>query len=205
MKRVLALLLAAVMLLALPACGKKEDTPDSKPVPGDAATVAEQFMAAYFQRDLATQLSLYCYDARAAWEADAIKDNGSAEAFFTTAQKQAEAKGLDVHVDSFDSYFAAYHEVDKQYKREAYGEYTLTTKAISDEVMTQDRLPEFLGNVIGAVDAAYIDTDAVNAITEVHIITVNIVITGEKKELNEKYLVYVALCDGKWQVANHSV
>lgn len=202
MKKLLAILITAVLLLTLGACDKKEEAPTLDP--STVTEVAETFWEAYYLRDYATRFSLYCYDARGQWEAQAIEDNGSAEGFFAQAQKQADEKGIDVTVDSFDSYYAAYHQFFLDDVREQYGENTVTVTATDSVKMSEDLLPEFCANIINAVDEQFVDVEAVNAISEAYTVTVHIVIDGEIKDYSEHFLVQVVNYNGQWLVGSHS-
>ena len=204
MKKLLALLTAILLLMTLCSCGEKEKQEDAAIDPTDVTRLAETFIEAYYLRDYATQFSLCLYDARGQWESKVIQENGSAEAFFATAQKQAEEKGIDAHVDSFDSYYAAYHQFILDDCRNLYGEYTLTTTAIDNVKMEADLLPQFRNNLLVGPSKEYMDEDVLNAITEVYTVTVNIVIDGEKKDYNEKYLVYVVNYQNQWLVADYA-
>ena len=206
MKKLLALLLAMVMLLALSACGNKAEEQPSPTdgTPDEVLSVAETFLEAYYLRDYATKFSMYLYDARKQWEDAAIKNLGSAEEFFATAQKQAEEKGIDVTVDSFDSYYAAYHRFILADCESIYGAYTVTTTATASVKMSADLLPQFRDNLLAGPSKDYMDAAVLNSINEVYTVTVNIVIDGEKKDYNENYLVYVVRYNNQWLVADHS-
>ena len=93
MKRLLAVCVIAVTLLSLCACGKDggEDTATttttttpSRPLeaPANVEEVATTFIRAYYLRDYATRFSMMFYDARQQWEDNAIKQEGSEEAFW---------------------------------------------------------------------------------------------------------------------------
>lgn len=206
MKKLLALLLAAVMLLALSACGKKAEEPSpTDGTPDEVLSVAETFLRAYYLRDYATKFSMYLYDARKQWEDEAIKSLGSAENFFATAQKQANEKGIEATVDSFDSYYAAYHRFILADCEEQYGEYTVATTATASVKMSAELLPQFRENLLAGPSKDYMDADVLNSINEVYTVTVNIVIDGEKKDYNENYLVYVVRYNNQWLVADHSM
>lgn len=202
MRRLLALLTAVGMLLSLCACSKKAE--DHTPDPTEATKLAETFIKAYYLRDYATRFSLCFYDARGQWEDAAIQDAGSAEAFFALAQKQADEKGIDATVDSFDSYYAAYHRFILEDVRETYGEYTVTTTATDSVKMTEERLSQFRNNLLSGAAKDYMDADALNAVTEAYTVTVHITIDGEKKDYDENYLVHLVRHNGQWLVADHS-
>ena len=205
MKKLLALLLAAVLVLTLGACGKPaEEEQKPLPSPADANTVAEAFIRAFRTRDFITRFSLYLYDARAAWEADTIAAHGSAEAFFAEAEKQAKEKGIDVTVDSFDSYYSAYYRYIQEDYQEIYGEHTITVTATGSVKMTDDLLPEFRTTLLEGPNGKKFDKAVLDSITEVYTITVNCTVQGEKKDFSEDYLVYVVNHDGRWLVANYS-
>lgn len=204
MKRITALLLAVAMLLTLGACGKKdEEKPAANPT--EVSTLAENFIKAYYLRDYVTQFSMYLYDARKQWEDKAIEDVGSAKKFFELAQKQADDKGIDVTVTSFDSYYEAYRQFILEDCRNLYGEYKLTTTATGVTKLTEEELPHFRNELLIGPSKEYMDEKTLNAIDEVYIVIVNISVDGEKRDYNENYRVYVVNHNGKWLVADHSM
>lgn len=213
MKKLLALAMAAVMLLTLCACGddaknddkgNKTTAPTGTPPPEDIGRVAETFLKAYLTRNFAVRFDMYCYDARQRWEDTLIGQNGSAEAFFAEAQKQADEKGLDVTVDSFDSYLAAYHRFILADYQDMYGEHTITVKAVNHEKKDEAALKKTIDGVFGAVDEKYLDADALRAVTEGYTVKVEWTVDGEKQDLHEFYLVHIVSYKGKWCIADHS-
>ena len=205
MKKLLALLMAAVMLVTLCSGGNETEDDALTPIdPTEATRLVEAFIEAYYLRDYATQFSLCFYDARGQWEDKVIADNGTAEAFFAIAQRQADEKGIEVVVDSFDSYYAAYHRFILEDCRSIYGEYTLTVTTTANVKMAADLLPEFRSNLLSGPAKDYMDAAALEAIDEVYTVTVNLVIDGEKKDHSEHYLVYAVNHQGQWLVADYS-
>ena len=202
-KKLTALLAAVVLLLTLGGCGKKAENPPAID-PTEATRLAETFVKAYYLRDYAARFPLCFYDARARWEDAAIRDAGSAEEFFQLAQRQADEKGIEVTVDSFDSYYSAYRQFILEDVQEIYGDYTLTTTATDSVKMGEDQLSQFRHNLLTGPAKEYIDADALNAVTEVYTVTVHIHIEGEKKNYDENYVVYVVNHNGQWLVADHS-
>ena len=202
-KKLTALLAAVILLLTLGGCGKKAENPPAID-PTEATRLAEAFVKAYYLRDYAARFPLCFYDAPARWEDAAIRDAGSAEEFFRLAQRQADEKGIEVTVDSFDSYYAAYRQFILDDVQEIYGDYTLTATATDSVKMSEDLLPQFRTNLLTGPAKEYIDADALNAVTEVYTVTVHIHIDGEKKEYDENYVVYVVNHNGQWLVADHS-
>lgn len=203
-KKLLALLLAVALLLALSGCGKKTEENPPAINPTDATRLAETFIKAYYLRDYATRFSLCFYDARGQWEAAAIKNAGSAEKFFQLAQQQADDKGIDVKVDSFDSYYAAYHQFILEDVQQIYGTYTFTATATDSVKMDEERLTQFRSALLASSVKDHIDTDAFNAVTEAYTVTVHVHIDGEKKDYDENYLVHIVNHNGQWLVADHS-
>lgn len=205
-KKWICLILAAVLACSLCACSNsKDDNPQMSHTPSDYETVAETFLEAYYTRDRATYYSLMFFDARRQWEDSVIASNGSAEAFFAEAQKQADDKGIAASVDSFDSYYAAYHQFIKTDLLNIYGTYTLTTTATDSKKLEGDILNEYRDKQLNAIDNDYIDADALLAVTDAYLVTVQLHIDGEKKTLNENYLVYLLYHDGAWRVLSHSI
>ena len=198
--RLLALLMALAMLLTLGGC----DKPTEENAPEQVTQTAEAFIKAYYLRDYVTQFSLCFHDARKQWEDKAINDLGSAQNFFALAQKQADEKGIKVTVDSFDTYYAAYHQFLLADVETTYGEHTLTVTATGCTKMEADQLAQFRNELLAGPAKEYMSTNALKAITEAYTVAVNIAIDGEKKDYNETYFVYMVNHKGKWLVADHS-
>ena len=214
MKKLLALLLAATMLLTLCACGNKNDQKDEgdttpaygDPPPEDIAAAAEAFIIAYCTQDRLAMFDMYCYDALQQWKDKAVTESGKTEAeICAEAQAQADENGFtfDYPIDTLDKYLQAYHEIDLQYKDEAYGAYTIKVEVLGSVEMTAERVAEYRGIILGA-GGDYADVDAVNAITTIHEVTVRLLIEGEKKTKDETYSVYIANFKGEWHVAGHT-
>lgn len=222
MKKILAMLLAATLLLGLCSCGKEKDdakqptnsTPPSTtvtygpPPPEDVGAVAEKFIFAYRQEDRLTYFPMYCYDHRGA-ELAKIIANGQTEAeFCAEAKRQLEEKedlDLDMPINSFDDFLAAKYEADKIYKKDAYGTYTVTTKALGSQPLDATTLDDTRSALMARWDEKCFDVDAMNAITDGHVVTVEIFIDGEKKDLHEKYRVLVVPYKGEWRILSHSI
>lgn len=213
MKRLLAVCVIAVMLLSLCACGKDggEDTTTtttpSRPLeaPANVEEVATTFIRAYYLRDYATRFSMMFYDARQQWEDNAIKQEGSEEAFLAIVQQQAESKGIDVDIQSFDDYYAHYHQFSLDDTYNMYGEYEVITTVTESTRMDGEELNQFRDKQLSAIDPKYIDADAFHAVTEAYTVTVHIVINGSKKNYSESYNVYLVLHDGQWLVVAHTI
>lgn len=179
--------------------------PEDKPQNLDAyEEVAERFLEAYYLRDRDTQFSMTFYNARQKWIDQVVADNGSEEAFFAEAQKQADERGIEANVTSFDSYFDAYHRFYLADAKNIYGEYSVTVKATDSKKLDAETLNEYRDRQLSAIDAKYIDADAFNAVTEAYLVTVNIQIHGEKKDYSENYLVYLVWHNQQWLVVSHS-
>ena len=219
MKRLLAVCVIAVTLLSLCACGKGKDdgkgtttttittTTQSRPMeaPTNVEEVATTFVRAYYLRDYATRFSMMFYDARKQWEDNAIKQEGSEEAFCATVQQQANDKGIDVDIHSFDDYYAHYHQFILNDISNMYGEYQVVTTVSESKRMAGDELNQFRDKQLGALDPKYVDAEAFHAVTEAYTVTVNIVIDGTKKDYNEFYNVYLVLHNGQWLVVEHTI
>ena len=217
-KRILCLAMAAVMLFALCACGDKgsdatktkpsdsvpADTSSGPKAPAEAEDVAIAFMRAHYTRDYATRFTMTFYDSRQQWEDERIAETGSAEEFFAMAQEQADAKGIEATVDSFDSYYRCYHEVYVASILDIYGPYTLSVTIAENVRMDDARWEQVRNNLLGAIDEKYIDGEAFGAIPEAYELTVNVNVDGEKNDFSENYLVYMVYHDGQWLVASHS-
>ena len=214
MKRLLAMLLAVTMLLTLCACknkskseGENASTSTTRtPIPiGDKEIYAENFITAYMMRDMLTRLPMYCYDARAKWEAERIAENGDIETFLKVAQENANEKNSGYTFNSVDEYFAGYRDfIVEEYLR-IYGTYTTSATAISCEKQDAETVAKTIDGVFQAVDKAYLDVDAINAITEAYTITVEWKVDGELKDYTEHKQVQVVLYKGEWRVASHSI
>lgn len=207
MKKLSALLMAVMLLITLCACGQQAEPANDSikdPVPEDAGKLAETFITAYYLRDYATQFSLCLYDARGQWEAAAIKDAGSEKDFFKLVVEQAAAKGEEVVVDSFDSYYAAYHRFYVNNVKENFGEYTLNTEITQSVKMTEDLLPQFRENLLVGPSKEYMDEAVLNAIDTVYTISVHLTVEGELKDFSETYLVYAVFYNNQWFVADYA-
>lgn len=196
--RLICLVLAMLSVVGLCACG------DSAPTTDYEAT-AERFIEAYYLRDYATRFSMMFFDARQQWVDQTIAYQGSEEEFFAEAQRQADERGIEANVDSFESYFAAFHRFSLEDCKNVYGEYTVTTTATESLKLEGEQLDKYRKDQLAAIDAKYIDADAFNAVTEAYQVTVNIHIDGDKKDYNENYLVNVVWHDGAWLVVSHSI
>ena len=198
--RLLSLMLVMLLVGGLCACGEE---PDSAPL--DHEATAERFIEAYYLRDMATRFSLTFYNARQKWEDETIAYQGSEEEFFAEAQKQADEKGIEADIHSFDDYFAAYYKFIQQDCQATYGDYTVTTEVTESTKMDADTFATFCDSLLGAIDEKYIDGDALRAVTEAYTLNVHIQIDGTLKDYSESYLVHMVLHEGKWLVASHSV
>lgn len=199
------IILLCVVLVAAVAVGVLYFAPKDKAPATDSEKTAEQFIKAYYTRDRLTMYPMYFYNARQQWEDGVIKDNGSAEAFFAEAQKQADAKGIEANVTDFDSYYAAYYRFIQNDFQNIYGAHTITSEATQVHKLEGDEWTQYRDRQLGAINADYIDADALGAVTEAYRITVNLRIDGEKQDFNENYLVYVVLHEGQWLVVSHSM
>ena len=204
-KKWICLILAAVLAFSLCACGDKGDDQPTTYDPADHKQVAEKFLEAYFFRDYATRFSLMFYNYRQQWEDNAIKDTGSAEAFFATAQQQADNKGIEADIHSFDDYYAAYYQFIQADCRAMYGDYTFTIEATESTQMDAATFATFCDGLLGNIDEKYIDGAALRAVTEAHSVKVHLQIDGTLKDHSETYLIHLVRHDGRWLVASHSI
>ena len=211
MKKLLAVLIAAVLLLTLGACGKadnKDTTPTEEErvleAPGSADEFAHTFVRAYYTRDYATRFAMTFYNSRQQWEDDAIKGHGSAEEFFTYAQSQADERGIEADVDSFDSYYHFYHKFYLNEILNNFGPYTMSFETTESVRMSEEELNTFRDKILGAINEKYIDAEAFHTVTEAYVVTVTIHVDGEKKDYTEKYIVDVINYNGQWMVASHT-
>lgn len=180
-----------------------------KPAPvtpaADHEQAAEQFIKAYYTRDRLTTYPMYFYNARQQWEDGIVKQNGSAEAFFAEAQKQADAKGIDANVTDFDSYYTAYYRFIQGDLQDLFGNHTITTTAIETTKLEGEAWTLYRADQLRTINADYIDAEALNAVTEAYRVKVSLQVDGEKKDHSETYLVNVVYHDGQWRVVSHSI
>lgn len=210
MKKLLALLLAAMMLLSLAACGnnaKKENKTEKAPseTPKKVEDLAVKFMRAYYLEDALTYYPLYFHDARQEWEDRILKDHKTEKAFCEVVQQQAENKGMSVNIQSFDDYLAEYHKLVPQWLEEKHGKYTLSVKVASSVKMTDEALKTTCDNLTGGFLYKYVDDQKVKKITEGYQLAVVVRIDGKIQDFEQSYDVSMVLCDGQWLVATHTI
>ena len=203
MKKLLAVLLTAVLLLTLCSCGKKAAPPPVN-APASVQELATAYLRAYCLEDVATVHALSLHDARQLWEDSILREHKTEEAFCTLVQKQAEEQGLSVKVESFDDYLRERYRVQLLYTEENYGAYTVSAEIESSVPMSAEELATFRSGLKGGFYADYLTEEQVDNITEAHTVTMVFAIHGEKKDYSEHYTLYVALCNGQWKVADHS-
>lgn len=200
-KRITIWMLVMVMLAAV-GCSKKEETAH----PAEAQKVAEQLIEAYVARDYATRFDLYCYDARSQWEDEKLRAGkfDSEEAFCADAQQGTIEQGLDYTIENFDDWLYVNHQMDLYFKKETYGDYTLTVTTVGctkkDEQTTKQIREDLL-----AFNGEYADAKIINTITEAYTVRVHAVIDGDIKDWEETYDVHVVRCDDRWLVASHDI
>lgn len=173
--------------------------------PNTPEGVSEQFIEAYYTRNYAVWFSMTYHNSRQHWEDQAIKQEGSADKFFAKAQEQADNRGIEASIHSFDDYYACYYRFCQSDIQAKYGDYTITTSAIESQKMEPDVLAKRKADAINAYDAKYINAEGLDTVTEGYTITVNIKIEGTIKTYNENYLVHVIYYDGHWVVIDHSI
>ena len=199
-KKWICLLLALAMVCGLCACGEG-DTPST-----NYEQAAEEYIEAYFLRDSAKRFSMFFYDARRQWEDKMVADNGSAAAFFAEAQKQANAKGVDVTIDSFDNYYAAYHQFILKDCETIFGKgYKVTVKTTESTKLEGEQLTLFIDRQLGSLNDKYVDVDAYRALTDIYTVVVHLHVEGSLKTHDETYQVQVGYHDGKWKVLSHTL
>lgn len=204
MKKCLAALLAAVLLLTLTACGKKEETPAMDPTPEAAQELALTFIRAYGLRDMLTYMPCYLYDARQRWEDQELEGHGTEEAFCAVVQQQADEKGLSVEINSFEDYLRERYNNNLVNMQEKYGDYTVSVEATASTAMNEETLTTLCANLQGGIYSDYIAEGLVDKITSGYTLEVTFRVDGTKTSLNESYNVSVVYCDGQWKVASHS-
>lgn len=211
MKRFLAILLAATLLLTLCACKSKDKdagnttTTARSEAPDNVEDLAIQFIRAYQLNDLLTQHSLLLHDARQEWEERQLKDHQTEEAFCTVVQQQADAKGLDVNIQSFDDYLRESHNhFLKQEMPQAYGDHTVSVTIISSVKMNDKELADCINRLSSGFFSPYIEESLLGKITEGYTVAVDYRVDGELKDYHQTHTVYAVKCDGTWKVGSYT-
>lgn len=204
MKKWLAAVSAAVLLLTLSACGKKEEGPDLINAPETVDELATTFIRAYYLKDMLTSHPLYLHDARQRWEDQILKDHKTEEAFCDVVQKQADEKGMSVEIHSFDDYLREFHQRMLVQLEEKHGKYTVSADVTACTQMNEEQLASFCASLSGGTFAEYTTEEQIAKITEGYTLTVDFRIDGEIKDYEQPYTVHAVLCDGQWKVASHS-
>lgn len=201
-KRLLALLLATILLLSLCACKKKQPEP-VREAPESAEEMAVRFIRAYYLKDYHTQFSLCIYDARQHW-IDHRLAGQTIEEFCQEAQRQADEKGMSVNIQTLDDYFTEFYNVGLVQLEEMYGEHTISAEVTSSTKMDEAALTDLLGDVSSGFFGDYVEQERLDKVTEGYKVIVDFHIDGEKRQYNQSYDVSAVLCDGQWLVAGHT-
>lgn len=212
MKRFFTLLLAAVMLWGLCACGDDakdgastaSTAPSRFESPGSAEDYAAAFIRAYHLQDRATEYAMMFHDARQEWVDIQLKSHETEEAFCAVVQQQADEQGLDVDIQSFDDYLREYYNLRMSEMEDTYGTHTVTSTVTQSLAMSAERLAEFKGQLSTGFFSDYIDDAEIEKITEGHTISVDFRIDGDKKDYHATHTVYVVLYDGQWRVGSYT-
>ena len=211
MKRFLAILLAATLLLTLCACQKDEDGDGNQTTttarfdaPQKAEDLAVQFVLAYNLKNLLTQHDLLLHDARQEWEERQLKDHQTEEAFCAVVQQQADEKGLDVDIQSFDDYLREFHNLYLKELPTVYGEYTLSATVSGSTKMSKEELDAFIDDLSGGFYSDYIDDAQLKKITAGYTVVVDYSVNGELKDYHLAHTIKVVKCDGKWKVGSYT-
>ena len=181
------------------------EPPKKQYAPNTPEGVSEAFIKAYYTRDYVTRFSMTYHNTRQQWEDNAVKNTGSQEQFFAISQQQADERGIEADIHSFDDYYACYYAFIQEDMQAMYGDYTLTTQATESKKLSEDELAKKKADLLAAVDAKYVDAAGLDSVTEGYTITVKIRIEGTLKTYSESYLVHVILYDGQWVVIDHSI
>lgn len=166
--------------------------------------LAEDFVKAYCLKDMPTQFSLSLQDERRQWEDGVLADHKTEEAFCEVVQKQADEKGLDVTIRSFDDYLAAYHQRMLSQMEEFYGPFTVDAKVIEKAKMTDEELDAYRDKLLGGFNGDYYDEQQLDAVTEAYSIRVGYTVDGEKEDFYEEYIVSVVKLNDRWLIGDHS-
>lgn len=202
-KKWICLILAVVLACSLCACGNNKQPTSYDPT--DYEQVAKKFIEAYYTRDRLTIYPMYFYDIRQQKEDELRKLHGSNEAFFAEVEKQAEEKGIAADIASFDDYYAAYYRFIQEDMQNLYGDYTIATEVTETTKMDDNTFATFCDAQLGAIDAKYIDGDALRAATQAYTLKVHLQIDGTLKDFSESYLVHLVWHEDRWMVVSHSI
>lgn len=180
--------------------------PPQKPyAPNTPEGVSETFIKAYYTRDYVTRFSLTYHNTRQQWEDNAVKNTGSQEQFFAISQQQADERGIEAEIHSFDDYYACYYRFIQEDMKAMFGNYTLTTEVIESTPMDTEELVRKKADLLGAVDTKYVDKAGLDTVTEGYTVNIRLTVKGTLKTHTESYLVHVILYDGRWAVISHSI
>lgn len=212
MKRFLAVLLTVTFLMTLCACKNKDKDATSNTTttarfeaPGNVEDLAIQFIRAYHLNDLTTQHNLLLHDARREWEERQLKDHKTEEAFCTVVQQQADERGLDVTIRSFDDYLRESHNhFLKQEMPQAYGAYTVSATISSSVKMNEKELADCINRLSSGFFAPYIEESQFEKITEGYTVVVDFRIDGELKDYHQPHTIKAVKCDGQWRVGTYT-
>ena len=193
---VAAIVIGAVLILDRPQKPYDDSTPEG---------TAQRFLEAYYTRDYVTRFSMTYHNSRQAWEDQTVKVQGSAEAFFALVQQQADERGIEAEIHSFDDYYACYYRFIQEDIQRMYGNHTLTVQVTESKKMEPDNLAKRKADALNAIDAKYIDAAGLDTVTEGYTVNLTIRIDGDKKTFSEHYYVHVINHNGQWKVIDHTI
>lgn len=205
MKKVLALLLAAVMLLSFTACGDNDSKKDkdnnkggNQTVANDAEAIAEAAILATQMEDYRAMIDLCFFDYAGHLKKGALEEFDSESEFFEMMGTQ-----YDTTIKSWDDVFTAVYNAAKKSCAEYYGkDYKTSTKVIRSRDLTKDKLAELTAEWATEYGGFY-DAAKLAAVTEAKEITVKATIKGSEGEDSVNFIAIVIKYDGQWKAADY--
>ena len=192
MKKILAALLALVMLLSLAACSEKKSSTASAPTsPEDIACL---YMKAASNGDFATTESYLIYDPEVLADHRMAALNMSETEFYRMASNQ-----VDTAVTNWRDLQKAAQKMVREQMQAQYGDnYAIAVETVSSKSITLEELNSAYGHLLAeAKEKASVD---VSAITEAKIVTVaGTLRSNNGTETDTSDVVMVKFPDG-WKV-----